>query len=246
MPTRAYAFGLEKRLRERGRACFLDSRNFEAGEGLDAATRRGLRPSNVLVLVGSPEAPNRPAAQKELESFYRWRRRIVPINVGGLEDAVQATQVAGYLPEDPLCIRDELGPSRAEATIDGVMRSFTGLTPATSRRIVLGTVFRCSRRFAALTVTSLSSSSLRGGRKRARSLGATRLSPMPITARRISPSPWAIASSKKTRRWRWHSLSRAFVDERRTLIDSSSGVEPALLRHLAPSVLLAETHGGPR
>ena len=133
---RNYALGLANRLHQRRRACFLDSEEFIPGEGLTQATHRALKRTRVLVLVGSPIAPTRSSVQTELQIFAKTGRKIVPINIGGLDEAPHASEIARYIPDDALYIREDashLTSLPSQETVDAVIRSFDGITQQRKR-----------------------------------------------------------------------------------------------------------------
>ena len=141
---RAYAKELANQLIERKYACFLDSKEFQPGQALNQATVRALGKTRVLVLVGSPAAPERSAVGDELSIFSKTGRRIVPIDIGGLGDSTDASKIKQFLPSDVLYILEDprlLSKGPSKETVIQVLRSLDGISQDKKRsRLVMGTL----------------------------------------------------------------------------------------------------------
>lgn len=80
----AYATALDQALRERGFDVHLDTRDYRAGNNLDLLTRRRVRNSKVLVVIGQPMALSRSIwVRNEVEIFAAAGKEPVIIDVDG-------------------------------------------------------------------------------------------------------------------------------------------------------------------
>jgi hypothetical protein len=80
--ARSCAVALAEKLHAQGFECFLDSTGFGLGDDWRHASRRALRKTSKLILLGSLEALASEPVLHEVDAFQATNRTIVPIDFG--------------------------------------------------------------------------------------------------------------------------------------------------------------------
>lgn len=138
---RSYAVGLVELLERDGFDCFLDSKDYFAGDDLVEAGSWALQKTRHLVLVGTPWAPHRPDVLQELKLFAGENRKIIPIDLGGCPRSLPPQHpFLPYLSNTTLRIEappseSKTGPS--EHVVAEIKRCFDGKRQ-TQKRLRMG------------------------------------------------------------------------------------------------------------
>ncbi len=131
-----YAHELSKLLVNQGLICFLDKEGFIPGNDLGWATRKAVKRSRVLVLVGTAGALESEYVDHEIQLFAKTDKLIIPIDVdGSLQTADHDSLVRRFLSKDPLWLIDPTGSPEPTLYVASEITRAIGTNRQSSRRI---------------------------------------------------------------------------------------------------------------
>lgn len=137
-----YAAGLANELTKLGFWCYLDQFETVPGEDLPTSLRKSIQRSTMLVIVGTEGGIVSVSVAKEVESFLKTKRTIIPINFdGALYKASWYTSIKG-LPLSPETKETLIEGAPSQTTISRIEKSFN-FTKRNQRmrRLFLGASF---------------------------------------------------------------------------------------------------------
>src|SRR3954453_2603461 len=137
---RHYAQELQRKLKNQGFNCFLDSSDYAKGDNWRATGQRALKKTSRLILVGTPKAVLSEPVANELRIFSGLGQRVFAIDFGGALSSIGAKEgIFKYLDPEMLRVKEEetkpaldAGPS--EEVLRQIRDSFN-LLRQTQRRV---------------------------------------------------------------------------------------------------------------
>lgn len=150
-----YGLKLTEALTGRRFVCFLDRKNYGAGDDLRTVAPRTLRKSSVLILILSRAALASKSVKQEVEIFSQLKRKIIPIDPENLRQTEPSEDLIRMIGAEILDIRGEVGTFQSgpsDHVIEEVSKSFD-LTRQDKKRM----------RWASLTAIVLLSLIMVGG-----------------------------------------------------------------------------------
>ncbi|MGO4486600.1 toll/interleukin-1 receptor domain-containing protein [Rhizobium pisi] len=152
-----YAAELANRLRSFGFQVFFDRNDFTPGMNWVTIGDWSLRRTSQLVLIGTATVLRSSPVLREVTTFGRTGRRIIPIDVDGyLEpEKINVSKLAPFLPPELLRIRETAagsanGPS--DETVNAIVRSFDSVRQDVRRGLIFAVI---AISLAILTATAI-------------------------------------------------------------------------------------------